>query len=612
MSKARRKGRLGATAAAHNAKIQSEQAAKAAAAEQERMEAARRSEPPPEVHLAIITNVNDLPQHEVDERALLGLMEDWRNGRADRNIWQALGDAYVAVLATLMIGAMLVSSLIRAQSVAADCTTAECTTGRGLLPWAATFGVLSFTLAAAKMFGPVLASAAEGFWLMEAPVSRRRLLTRRLVNALMIAVVLGAAVGALVAALTGSPGIAVLMWAAAGGLGSAGLVAFAAAEQGAERTWLISVLQTILALAAFAALMLVVGTAAGWISPILNRTATEQLTVIVASLGLLGVVAGGLIAHQRMERMRRARLVSGGSLVSSMQGAAFALDFGLMRDILVTRQANQRGHVRPTRGTTKGLRALVMRDVQRLWRFPRPLFPLVASIVVPYAVQALGLGRLTVPISAIVLLVVLVPFFQTLRVLSRSKGLARTLPFTTGQIRSAACVVPGVLTVLWAILATPAFLGIGGAPMLGKNPTMAAMTTMVTAAAGFIAAIRWVSARPANYQAPMMATEMGAMPPGLMFNLIRGFDMIAIISLPVLLGGSPWISLALAFVCFTILRTGGIDAEELAAMQEENKRLMEEARANAKGGKPGAGKPAASGGATKAPPEKIKVTRTRR
>ncbi|SKF85903.1 Uncharacterised protein [Mycobacteroides abscessus subsp. abscessus] len=49
---------------------------------------------------------------------------------------------------------------------------------------------------------------------------------------------------------------------------------------------------------------------------------------------------------------------------------------------------------------------------------------------------------------------------------------------------------------------------------------------------------------------------------------------------------------------------GGIDQEELAAMQEENRKQMEQARATTKGGKPGSTPNATPG-------QKIKVTRGR-
>ena len=118
---------------------------------------------------------------QVDEKQLKLLMRDWRRGRADRNIWQALSDGYVFVFALVMIGAMLVSSIIQAQQVVAVCDTAGCLAARGLLPWAAVAGILAFTIVLSRMFGPVLASSAEGFWLMDGPTDRRKLLGGRLV-----------------------------------------------------------------------------------------------------------------------------------------------------------------------------------------------------------------------------------------------------------------------------------------------------------------------------------------------------------------------------------------------------------------------------------------------
>ena len=70
-------------------------------------------------------------------RELRGLMKDWRRGRATRNLGQALSDAYVAVIAALMIGAMTVNVILKAQRVVAGCSTASCLSARALLPWAA-------------------------------------------------------------------------------------------------------------------------------------------------------------------------------------------------------------------------------------------------------------------------------------------------------------------------------------------------------------------------------------------------------------------------------------------------------------------------------------------
>ena len=192
---------------------------------------------------------------QADERQLKLLMRDWRRGRADRNLLEAIQDAYVMVFGIVLIGAMLISAIVQAQQSVAGCDTEQCLAARGLLPWAAVASILAFTLVACRMFGPIVASAAEGFWLMDGPVNRRQLLTGRLVGALGAAFGAGALFGALVAALTGSGGVNIVIWAAAAGFGAFGLTAFAAAEQGVERHWITTTLQWIVGSAAVVTLL---------------------------------------------------------------------------------------------------------------------------------------------------------------------------------------------------------------------------------------------------------------------------------------------------------------------------------------------------------------------
>ena len=117
-----------------------------------------------------------------------------------------------------------------------------------------------------------------------------------------------------------------------------------------------------------------------------------------------------------------------------------------------------------------------------------------------------------------------------------------------------------------------------------QNHGLAALGTglahgFVTAIAGYVAAIRWASAKSADYSMPMVATGFGAMPPGLVLNLIRGFDVIALITLPLLVGWSPLISLAIAAIAYMVLRSGGFNTQELMERNEEAKREMESMRA---------------------------------
>ncbi|MDR0488280.1 MAG: DUF6297 family protein [Propionibacteriaceae bacterium] len=508
----------------------------------------------------------DLEPEPVYERDLRNLVRDWRRGRATKTLRQVLADGYVTVFAIIMIVAMLGSGVWTAQGAAAACETGSCQVGRTLLPWVATAAAFCLTAMASRIFGPVVASAAEGFWLMDAPIRRGRLLWKRLVGVVLAVAGIAAALGGLMAALTGYQIDDIWRWAIAMGVGAAGITALAAAEQTWGRTWVISLIQWVFGLGAVSVLFVVVSYAAGWFGVTIPQISETTTVVWVALGGGVLLLIGGFIALQRLGRIHRARLVSGGTLVSGMQGAAFAMDFGLMRDILVERDAIRRGHVRPARGSGSGANALVWREVQRLWRYPKRIMLIVVSVVVPYAVAALGFHTFNPFISSLILLIGFVPMLGSMRIMTRTKGLARTLPLSNPQIRKAMATVPTIFAVLWAAATTWAFWGMGNH---GTQTLMQAFVTAgLTAAAGLLAAIRWVTAKSANYQMPMMQTGFGAMPPGLIFNLFRGIDIVVIVTGPLLLGWSPWISGVIAVIC-TFALSGQYSMEEMQAMQKE-------------------------------------------
>ena len=86
---------------------------------------------------------------------------------------------------------------------------------------------------------------------------------------------------------------------------------------------------------------------------------------------------------------------------------------------------------------------------------------LVGTVVVPYAAEALGMGVLTPVFGALALFGATIPLLGGLRVLTRTGGLARCLPFSLSQIKLASIAVPAMLARLWALVTTPAFAGIG-------------------------------------------------------------------------------------------------------------------------------------------------------
>ncbi len=526
----------------------------------------------------------DVTPEPVSERDLKNLIRDWRRGRATKTLRQALADGYVAVFAAVIIIAMLGGGVWQVQAQAAQCASDVCTVGRTLLPWMAMGAIFCLTAMASRVFGPVVASAAEGFWLMDAPIRRGRLLWKRLVGVVVAVCLIAAVLGGLLAALTGYGLGDIWRWALAMGVGAAGLTALAAMEQTWGRGWVIQTVQWLLGAAAVVVLFLIVSVAAGWFGLAVPRIPSTSSVVWVSVAGAVLLIVGGGVALSRLGMIHRARLVSGGSLVAGMQGAAFAMDFGLMRDILVERDSTRRGHVRPRRGAGRGANALVWRELQRLWRYPKRILLVVISIFVPYAMAALGFHTFSPFISSLVLLVGFVPMLGSMRVMTRTKGLARTLPLSNPQIRRAMATVPAVFAVVWAIATTPAFWGVtGGAHFVGFP--QAFITAVLTAVAGLLGAIRWVSAKSANYSVPMMQTGFGALPPGLMFNLVRGLDVVALITGPMLLGWAWWISGIIAVVV-AIALSGFYSMEEMQAMQEE---MQKEQARNGGGGGPMSG-----------------------
>jgi hypothetical protein len=520
-------------------------------------------------------------------RELKRLIKDWRAGRATRNVLQAMSDAYVAVFAAVMLGAMVVNVILKAQRTVAQCSSESCLSARTILPWAAFAAVVAIALAASRLFGPVLASAAEGFWLLDAPISRAQLLRSRLVGGVLAAFLGGAVVGGLVSALTGSGAVEVVVWAAATALSAAASVAFAAAQQGVERHVLTRVASYVFGLLGIGALFSVVGVAAGWFSlGLSDNLGTELGAIMIAASGLV-LALSGVLAALRLGRIRRARLLSGGALVSGISGAFFALDIGLARDIVVERRAIERGHVHPRRGKGLGLEAIIWREWQRLWRFPQPLLVLAGTIVVPYAADALGMSTLTPVFAALALFGAMIPLLGGLRVLTRTGGLARCLPFSLARIKLATIAVPAILSGIWAVATTPAYLGFGDGAVQRTVPD-ASFVAIATAAAGLLAAVRWTQAKGVDFGAPMVASQAGAFPPGLVTNLFRGFDVCLLTTAPLLLGFSPFWSLLIAGIAAMIL-LNSLDAEALRARQAEQqkhlaaqKRQRDEASAAAK------------------------------
>lgn len=510
------------------------------------------------------------------------MMRDWRTGRATRSLGEALSDGYVAVFGFLLFGAMIANVVVQAQGVVSQCTGQECLSARTLLPWAAFAISVAAALVLSRLFGPVLASAAEGFWLLDAPLPRRGFLAPRLAGMTGAGLVLGAAAGALIAALTGTPPMEIIVWALSTGVATSAAIAFGAAEQGVDRHLPTRLFGYLFGIIGLAAVLAVVAVAAGWLTVDISTEVGTEIGLGLLAGALLILILCMILAQLRLNRIRRTRLLSGGALVSGISGAFFALDFGLIRDIVVDRRAMEIGHVRSRSGVGTGLKTLVWREAQRLGRNPQPLLWVALSLVIPYALDALGMGTVMPIFAGLVLFACIVPMLNGLRVLTRTAGLARSMPFSGKAIKRAVVAVPGIVVLLWVVAVIPAYLGFGSAGTQHDVPTAIEMA-LATGAAGFLGAVRWTTGKPPNFGGPAVASQFGAIPPGLIVGLIRGFDMVLLITAPLLLGLSPMISLILALIIGMVLLT--MDWEAIKAQAEEQQKLQQEERKRRAGGK---------------------------
>jgi hypothetical protein len=464
---------------------------------------------------------------EVTARSLRRQMREWRRGRADTTLYEQLSDAYIWVFSIVVIGAMAISALIQTRvGIATGCTAGPCEDARTSLVWASVAGVVAVALAAAQAVGPVMVTPATGAWLLTTPVDRGPLLrSRLLLAALTSAIGCGAVVAlttllagsspaaivalALLAAVLGSAAVlAAAMWQASGGRGTRR----AATATGAVMTaWMLLI-----------ALDRAPRTSDDWSAGI---TGWIVLGVAAVAAAALAVVAVG-----RLTMLLRAQLVPGGSLLASLSGALAGLDLTLAYDVLVARRWRNRATVRPVRGGPGGVGALIWRDVVRLRRSRGAVTALAASLLVPYVVARLGLDGVIVLASALAAFLTGVWLCSALRTTGRNPGLMRSFPMTLATIRTATLVVPAGALAAWSLAAAPAIAH----AVPDTRPGEVVPVAIATGAAALGATARWLLAPAPDYSQPLVSSPAGAIPTGLIGSVFRGFDVLLLLTVPLL------------------------------------------------------------------------------
>jgi len=463
---------------------------------------------------------------------------------------------YLVVFTLAMLGATGGNVVKHLNADMTTCDSLHCLRLWSVIPYILIPLLVATTLRVLVSIGPVSASQATGFWLLGTPVNRSAMLRPTYWKAIAGTAVLGGVVSTVAWAVLGSP----LTSLAEASIVTTALMICAAcvtvwAQQTERRTWwTLRAADLLLVAAVVPAVWLavrrfqdpepiemanvIIVQARGY--PTFGPTAEHwygiQPAWLDSHLRLVSICAAALVVvlvlvaltARTLGRLSRASVIAGGELLAGLAGAASSLDPSMLADVVSGRHWRLRGRAKSRRGRGAHGGALIHREFVRILRWPRRLVMAFALLVVPYAVAGAGFDPL-VPIAAgFAGFAAIRPLMDGLRSVCRSKGLVRALGYDLRELRVLMAIAPGLITIVWALAAYPV-LGSGAATF--------------AVGAGIIAgAVRQASARPPSYAGPLVASPMGAIPPGLFSQPMRGFDVLLICLAPVLLGlSSTWL-----------------------------------------------------------------------
>ena len=282
----------------------------------------------------------------------------------------------------------------------------------------------------------------------------------------------------------------------------------------------------------------------------LPAPAPSSVTVLTALVTLASVALAWWVLASLASVSRRV-LAHTEQVSPSLSGALSSVDLGLMYDVLLARRWGRSARVRSRTGGPSGWWALVHRDALRAIRSPQPYVVLAGLALVPLAAAEADAGRAVVLATSLAGLLGGPALCAGLRVVARTGSLARTLPFGRRSLVLAHLVVPGTALLLFALTSTWALLPVA--------PTGEAVALALACGLSSLAAtVRWITAKPPDYAAPMVSTPAGGVPPGVLGSALRGFDVWAVTALPLMFGsGGLLVSVALSVGVLSYLVSDG-------------------------------------------------------
>jgi len=438
-----------------------------------------------------------------------------------------LSELYIGLFATVMLGAILINVLLGLGDLGdVGCTSGGCLGARAVGPAVVALGAIALVVGLGRLLGPIFVSPAIGSWLVTTPVDRGALLRPR--------ALVGGAAAAVLATLIAAAGATMAGWSLHAGsvlltgtaLLTVGLLGATVRAQGADRVAVPMALA--LRTPGLVAWLLLVAVATGVVAGLGPAEPTTGWYAAAAGSAVLGVV-GVVWTVRTVPHLHRRVVVRGSALVPAVSGALATLDLSLAWDVVSDHRWRGRPAVRSRRGRWSGTGALVWTDLARLRRSPGRLVRLAAAGVLPFAAEAAGAGRVTILVVALSGFLAGLPLLSGLRVLERSRGLVRLLPFSTRNIRIAAMAVPLACFTVFGLAMTTSLPPGEAQPLIG-------LAAGVGAAA---AAVRWMTGRPPDYSRPLVSTPAGGVPTNLYGSIVRGFDVLLLSVAPMLLSPTP-------------------------------------------------------------------------